>query len=92
MSQRRKGAFLKLLFLCVDFLLLLFSYEVMCNSFVTPWTVALQVSLSMGFPRQEYWSRLPFSSPGYLPDPRIEPTSFSLQADSLPVNQFLKDA
>ena len=90
MSQRRKGAFLKLLFLCVDFLL--FSYEVVSNSFVIPWTVALQVSLSMGFPRQEHWSRLPFPSPGYLPDPRIEATSFSLQADSLLVSQFLKDA
>ena len=42
---------------------------------VTPWTVALQVPLSMGFSRQEYWSGLPFSSPGDLPDPGIEPTS-----------------
>ena len=37
------------------------------------WTVAHQVSLSMGFPRQEYWSGLPFPSPGDLPDPRTEP-------------------
>ena len=43
--------------------------------FVTPWTVAHQAPLSMGFPRQEYWSGLPFSSPGTLPDPGIEPTS-----------------
>ena len=43
--------------------------------FVTPWTVACQVSLSMGFPRQEYWSGLPFPSPGDLPDPAIEPMS-----------------
>jgi len=42
---------------------------------VTPWTVAHQVFLSMGFPRQEYWSSLPFSSPGALPDWRIKPTS-----------------
>ena len=42
---------------------------------VTPWTVAHQVFLSMGFPRQEYWSSLPFSSPGALPDQRIKPTS-----------------
>ena len=42
----------------------------------TPWTVAHQAPLSMGFSRQEYWSRLPFPSPGDLPgDPGIEPTS-----------------
>ena len=39
-------------------------------------------SLSMGFPRQEYWSRLPLPSPGDLPDPRIEPIYPALQADS----------
>ena len=38
----------------------------------------------MGFPRQEYWSGLPFPSPGDLPDPGIEPGSPALQADSLP--------
>ena len=43
--------------------------------FVTPWTAALQASLSMGFPRQEYWSGFPSSSPGHLPDPGTEPTS-----------------
>ena len=42
--------------------------------FVTPWTVAHQAPLSV-FPRQEYWSGLPFSPPGYLPDPGIEPVS-----------------
>ena len=41
----------------------------------TPWTVAHQAPLSMGFPRQEYWSGLPFSSPGDLPDPGIKPAS-----------------
>ena len=41
--------------------------------FVTPWTVAYQAPLSMGFSRQEYWSGLPFPSPGDLPDPGIEP-------------------
>ena len=41
--------------------------------FATPWTVAYQASLSMGFSRQEYWSGLPFPSPGDLPDPGIEP-------------------
>ena len=49
----------------------------------TPWTVACQASLSMGFLRQEYWSGLPFPSPGDLPDPGIEPRSPTLQVDSL---------
>ena len=52
----------------------------MSDSFVTPWTVAHWVPLSMGFPRQEYWSRLPFPSPGDLPNPGIEPTSPAWQA------------
>ena len=43
--------------------------------FVTPWTVALQAPLSMEFSRREYWSGLPFPSPGDLPDPGIKPTS-----------------
>ena len=43
--------------------------------FATPWTVAHQVPLSMGFPRQEYWSGLPFPIPGDLPEAGIEPTS-----------------
>ena len=43
--------------------------------FGTLWTAAHQVPLSMGFPRQEYWSGLPFPSPGDLPDPGIEPVS-----------------
>ena len=50
---------------------------------VTPWTVAHQAPLSMGFPKQEYWSGLPFPSPGDLPDPGIEPRSPALQVDSL---------
>ena len=41
--------------------------------FVTPWTVAYQAPLSMGFSRQEYWSGLPFPSPRDLPNPGIEP-------------------
>ena len=40
--------------------------------FVTPWTVASQASLPMGFPRQEYWSGLPFPTPEGLPDPEVE--------------------
>ena len=43
--------------------------------FVTPWTIAHQAPLSMGFPRQEYWSELPFPPPEDLPDPRIKPAS-----------------
>ena len=57
---------------------------VMSASFATPWTVACQAPLSMGFSRQEYWSGLPFPSPGDLPDPGIKPRSLALQADSLP--------
>ena len=59
-------------------LLFLFSHQVLHDSFVTPWTVAQQVPLSIGFPRQEYWSGLPFSSPRDLPDPGIELTFFAL--------------
>ena len=51
--------------------------------FATPWTVAHQAPLSMGFSRQEYWSGLPFPSPGNLPNPRIKPRSPTLQADTL---------
>ena len=51
--------------------------------FSTPWTVAYQASLSMGFSRQEYWSGLPFPSPGDLPDPGIKPGSPTLEADAL---------
>ena len=50
----------------------------------TPWTIAHQAPLSMEFSRQEYWSGLPFPSPGDLPDLGIEPGSPTLQADSLP--------
>ena len=45
---------------------------------VTPWTVACLAPLSMRFPRQEYWSELPFPSPGDLLDPGIKPTSPAL--------------
>ena len=51
--------------------------------FVTLWTVAYQAPLPMGFSRQEYWSGLPFPSPGDLPNPGIEPGSPTLQADAL---------
>ena len=52
--------------------------------FATPWTVAHQAPLSVGFPRQEYWSRLPFPPPGELPDPGVKLSSPELQANSLP--------
>ena len=51
---------------------------------MTPRTVDHQAPLSMGFPMQEHWSGLPFTSPGHLPNPGIEPTSPTLQVDSLP--------
>ena len=56
--------------------------------FVTPWTIAHQALLSMGFSRQEYWSGLPCLSPGDLPDPGMEPVSLApphCQVDSLPL-------
>ena len=56
----------------------------LCLTLLIPWTVARQAPLPMGFSRQEYWSGLPFPSPGDHPDPGIEPRSPALQADSLP--------
>ena len=53
---------------------------------VTPWTIAHQAPLSVGFPRQEYWNRFPFPSPDDLPNPGIKPkppTLPALQVDSL---------
>ena len=54
-----------------------------CLLLATPWTVAHQASLPIGFPRQEYWSRLPFPSPRDLPHPGIQPGCPALQTDSL---------
>ena len=51
--------------------------------FATPWTVVYQASPSMGFSSQEYWSGLPFPSPGDLPDPGVELGSPTLEADAL---------
>ena len=56
----------------------------LCPTLATPWSVACRAPPSLGFSRQEYWSGLPFPSPGDLPEPRIEPRSPALQADSLP--------
>ena len=63
--------------------------SVVSDSFATTWTIACQIPLSMGFSRHEYWSVLPFPSPGDLPDPGIKPVSpvsLALQADSLPLS------
>ena len=59
-------------------LLLLFGYLIMSDSFVTSWIVAHQAPLFMGLPRQQFWSGLPFHSPGGLPDPGIQPMSPAL--------------
>ena len=62
--------------------------SVMSDSFATPWTVAHQALLSMEFSRQEYWSELPFHSPGDLPRLRIKPVSPAWKVDSLPVSHL----
>jgi len=54
---------------------------------VTPWTVAHQAPLPLGFSKKEYWSGLPFPFPGDLPNPGIEPRSLAWKADSLPSEQ-----
>ena len=57
-------------------------------SCATPWIVAHQAPLSMGFPRQKYWNGLLFPSPGDLPDPKSEPASPAWQVDSLPLSRL----
>ena len=60
--------------------------------FETPWTVACQAPLSTGFPRQEYWSRMPFPTPGVLSDPGLNLHVLWLlywQADSLPLSLYV---
>ena len=68
----------------------------MSNSLGPPGTVARQTPLSMGFSRQEYWSGVPFPSPGRLPNPGTKPVSPALQVDLLLLShqgsQYLKDA
>ena len=60
----------------------------MPKSFETSWTIAHQAPLSMGFPRQEYLSGLPFLFPGDLPNPRTELRAPALKADSLPLSHL----
>ena len=73
-------------------LIVKFTYRVCLLSrvwlFATPWTVAHQVPLSMGFSRQKYWNRLLFPPPGNLPDPGIKPTSPVSPAISLPLHSM----
>ena len=75
------------------------SYKISCmhaqllshvQLFASPWTVAHQASLSMGFSRQQDWSGLPFPSPGGLPDPRLEPRCLELKVDSFVAKAFLR--
>ena len=78
---------IKILVLLFIFIILYTSVKVKSLSrvrlFATSWTVACQAPPSMGFSRQEYWSGLPFPSPGHLPNPGIKPRSPALQADAL---------
>ena len=68
-------------------LLLLFtSCSVMFDSFATPWTIARQSPLSLGFPRQEYWSGLPVSPPGIFPTQGSNLCLLHWQVDSLPLS------
>ena len=61
-----------------------------CPTLAIPWTVAFQAPLSRRFSRQEYWSGLPFPSPGDLPNPDIKPRLPALQADDLPTELWGK--
>ena len=69
------------------------SYMLSCvQLFETSWTVAYQAPLSTGFPRQEYWSRMPFPTPGVLFDPGLNPRVLCLlhwQVDSLPLSLYI---
>ena len=77
--------------------MLLFTFQVVSDSFGTLWTVAHQPLLSMGFSRQQYWSRLPFTSPGELPDlgskpvfPALADEFFTTEAWGKPTTHFYK--
>ena len=62
-----------------------------CPTLATPWTVAHQAPLSVGFSRQDYWSGLPFPSPGDPPNPGIEPRSPALHVVSSTAGRFSTD-
>ena len=81
-------SFIQLNLWLVQFLkVLLFRHSIMCDS-VAPRTVARQAPLSIRFPKQEYWSGLPFPSPEDLHDPGTEPTYPAWQMDSLPLSHL----
>ena len=67
---------------------LLFLVTRSCLTLVTPQTIGQQAPLSRGFPTQEYWSGLPFPSPGDLPNARTEPVSSALRAGSLQLSHW----
>ena len=69
--------------LCLQMVVVVGLVAKSCPILATPWTVARQSPLSMGFPRQDYWSGFPFLSPGDLANPGLEPGSPALQAGSL---------
>ena len=84
--------------LVIDFVVVVGLVGKLCPIlFVISWTAACQAPLSLGFPRQEYWSELPFPSPGDLPDPGIESTApaladrfFTTEPRGKPNNRLLK--
>ena len=82
--QTKPKALLFLFLATARMLVCMYAQLLSCvRQFVTPWTIACQTPLFMGFFRQEYWRGLPFPSPGHLHDPEIDPGSPALQADSL---------
>ena len=72
---------------CVCVCVCVFSCSVVSNSFAIPWTAACQAPLSMGFPKQEYWSGLPFPLPGIFP-PGINLRFLNWEVDSLPLSHL----
>ena len=72
-SRTRLSDFCACVCVCVCVCVCMHACSGMSDSFQPPWTVTYQAPLSMGFPRQEYWSRLPFPPPEDLPDPKIKP-------------------
>ena len=74
----------------MESMLMCMNHSVVSDSLGPPQIVAHQAPLSIEFSSQEYWSGLPFSSPGDLPDPGIKPTSPALQENSLPSEPLRK--
>ena len=76
--------YISIIYHCLSICVLCCAQMLTCvQPLVIPWTVALQALLSLGFFWKEYWSGLPFLSPGDLPNPGVKPGSPGLQADSL---------